>query len=84
MRLKTYVESCKKFAHDTKDWAALDQYKYYTTPGDSEGWEETPGNERGGIDVSWSFHKSAAEIEEEGPQQFVDLLIDAVCCVADH
>ena len=78
MRLKAYVESCKKFAHDTKDWAELDYYKYYTTPGDSEGWEETPGNERGGIDVSWAFHKSAAEIEQDAPQQFIDLLLEAL------
>ena len=83
MLLKTYVESCKQFARDTQDWAALDQYKYYTTPGDREGWEETPGNEHGGIDVSWAFHKSAAEIEEEGPQQFVDMLIDSVLGAVD-
>ena len=83
MLLKTYVESCKQFARDTQDWSALDQYKYYTTPGDREGWEETPGKEHGGIDVSWAFHKSTAEIEQDASQQFVDLLIDAVCCVAD-
>ena len=83
MLLKTYVESCKQFARDTQDWAALDVYKYYTTPGDKEGWDETPGNERGGIDVRWAFHRSAAEIEEDGPQQFINLLLEAVDIAAD-
>ena len=44
--------------------------------GDREGWEETPGNERGGIDVSWAFHTKAADIEKEAPQKFIDSLID--------
>ena len=76
MKYNTYLASCKQFAHDTKGWADLDTYKYYTTPGDREGWEETPGNERGGIDVSWAFHTKAADIEKEAPQKFIDSLID--------
>lgn len=98
MLLKTYVESCKQFARDTKDWAVLDNSKNYTTPGNKKGWAELEKGQRyivtkegkeipigpeKGIDVSWAFHKSAAEIEAEAPQQFVDLLIEAVCCVAD-
>ena len=76
MDIATYTQSCKQFALDTKEWAALDQYKLYTTPGNAEGWEESPGNERGGIDVSWAFHMKAADIEKQAPQKFVDLLID--------
>ena len=76
MDIATYTQSCKQFAHDTQDWAALNDYKWYTTPGNAEGWEESPGNERGGIDVSWAFHMKAADIEKQAPQKFVDLLID--------
>lgn len=78
MDIATYTQSCKQFANDTQEWAALDQYKWYTTPGNTQGWEETPGNEHDGIPVDWAFHKSAAEIEAEAPQQFVDMLIAAV------
>lgn len=83
MDIATYTQSCKQFANDTKEWAALDEYKWYTTPGNAEGWEESPGNERGGIDVSWAFHKSEAEIEVEAPQQFVNLLLEAVDIACD-
>ena len=38
MKLQSYVESCKQFAHDTQEWAALNDYKWYTTPGNAECW----------------------------------------------
>lgn len=98
MKYNTYLASCKQFAHDTKDWAELDNTKDYTTPGNKKGWAELEKEQRyivtkegkeipigpeKGIDVSWAFHKSAAEIEAEGPQQFVDLLLDAVDLACD-
>ena len=75
MKLNDYIESCKQFAHDTQEWAALNEYKWYTTS-TIDGWRETSGNEHNGIDVSWSFHMNAADIEKQAPQKFVDLLID--------
>lgn len=93
MRLKTYVESCKKFAHDTKDWAELDNTKNYTTPGNKKGWAELEKGQRyivtkegkeipigleKGIDVSWAFHKSAEEVEAEAGQKFVSSLVMAL------
>ena len=75
MKLDDYIDKCKKFSKDTKKWAALDEYKLYTTsPIDC--WEETPDNAHGGIDVSWAFHMKAADIQKQAPQKFVDLLID--------
>ena len=75
MKLDDYIGKCKQFAKDTKKWAALDEYKCYTTS-PIDGWEETPDNAHGGIDVSWAFHMKAADIQKQAPQKFVDLLID--------
>ena len=94
MRLKTYVESCKQFAHDTQSWAELDNTKKYTTPGNKKGWAELEKGERyiitadgkerrilgqeKGIDVSWAFHKSVEEVEAEAGQKFVSSLVMAL------
>ena len=51
MKLNDYIESCKQFAHDTQEWAALNEYKWYTTS-TIDGWRETSGNEHNGINVS--------------------------------
>lgn len=75
MKLDDYIDKCKKFAKETKSWAALDEYKHYTTS-TLDGWEESPGNEHDGIDVSWAFHMKAADIQKQAPQKFVDLLIE--------
>ena len=75
MNIQSYIESCKKFAHDTQEWAALNKYRWYTTS-TIDGWRETEGNEHDGIDVKWAFHMNASDIEKQAPQKFVELLID--------
>ena len=75
MDIATYTQTCKQFARETKKWAALDEYKHYTTS-PLDGWEETPDNAHGGIDVSWAFHMNATDIEKQAPQKFIDCLID--------
>lgn len=50
MLLHDYIESCIKFAADTKDWAGLDSYKYYTATQNGN-WEESCDNAHGGLGV---------------------------------
>lgn len=72
MKLKDYINDCKDFAEKTKEWNNIDDKAFYTTNG--LGWEETCDNCFGGIDVSWAFHKSDKEIEEEAPEEFIYLI----------
>lgn len=36
MKISEYVEACTDFAQETKNWGALDPYKFYTTNGDGQ------------------------------------------------
>lgn len=71
MTIKTYIESCIKFAAETKNWGDMYEYSHYTTDGIG-GWEESCDNAHGGLDVSWAFHESPEYIKAEAPQRFVD------------
>lgn len=82
MKIAEYTESALKFAKDSRRWYGMTPGKFYTTEG-GDGWAETCDNAHGGLDVSWAFHESAAEIRRLAPQKFVDLLANLVTCGID-
>lgn len=69
-RLNEYVEACIKFSKDTRKWIALDKYKFYKN--DCFGWYESCDGCKGGLDLSWAFHKSVQEIRTLAPEMFVE------------
>ena len=73
MTVKEYTNICIKFAEDTAEWFALDNYKFYTTS--IFGWKESCDNAHGGIDISWAFHMDGMEIRERAPQEFINELV---------
>ena len=70
MLLDDYIESCIKFAADTKGWARLDYYKYYTATQNGN-WEESCDNHYGGLSVDWAFLLPESYIRKLGPRMFV-------------
>lgn len=76
MLLKEYIDCCKEFAEDTKNWGKLNQYNFYTTNGLC--WNESCDNNHGGLDISWAFHKTSEYIEQEAPQIFINIFTDQV------
>lgn len=75
--LNLYVESCLKFASDSKDWGGIDGYRHYSSDG-SGGWYESCDNAQGGLDVSWAFHRGENEIIGNAPHAFIDFLLESV------
>lgn len=69
--LKEFKEMALRFAKETKEWGSLDQHKFYTTH-EYDGWRETPGNEHGGLDVSWAFHLQEEKILEIAEEEYVN------------
>ena len=66
-----YRQSCKQFARETKDWATLDPYKFYSTH-EIDGWVETCDNAHGGIYLDWCFHLTDEEIDQEITERLVE------------
>jgi hypothetical protein len=66
---QNYTKAVRKFIEDSKEWGALDQYKFYTcemTVGEPEivgAWKETPDNAHGGLDVAWAFGQNPTYTE---------------------
>lgn len=83
MLIKDYVNICTKFARDTYTWGSLDTYKFYTTKGNDD-WKETCDNNCGGLDVSWAYNMTTAEIEKAAPQKFVDLIHAEITTAIDN
>ena len=72
MTYHDYMESCIEFARDTKDWAELDPYNFYSvTP---TGWRESSDNACNGILCDWAFHKDDAYIRLNAHVEFLDNL----------
>lgn len=74
MNLNYYIEACKKFAEDTKEWGGLDRFKHYTSH-DTDGWRETSDNAHGGIDVSWAFHAFKSYIITHAAEKLLEYLM---------
>lgn len=72
--VKNYAEICKRFSNDTAEWGGLDEYKFYTTGGES--WEEASDNAHDGIDVSWAFHLMDEEIEMRAAEELFEQLMN--------
>lgn len=68
---QNYLEYCKKFAEDSHEWAALDEFQFYTTH-PLDGWRESCDNAHGGMDVRWAFHCPESEIELLASRQFAE------------
>ncbi len=83
MLLRDYVESCIKFAVDTKDWAELDFYKYYTATQDGD-WEESCDNAHGGLGVDWAFLLSESNVMRFAPEFFVRECRDKLISLIDN
>lgn len=83
MTVTNYIKLCKKFAKDTAEWGNLDGFQYYTT-NSVDGWRETSDNSHDGIDVSWAFHLTDEEIEQQAAEQlFEQLMADLNIAVSD-
>lgn len=83
MLLRDYIESCIKFAVDTKDWAELDFYKYYTATQDGD-WEESCDNAHGGLGVDWAFLLSESNVMRFAPEFFVRECRDKLISLIDN
>lgn len=81
-KLSDYIDSALKFANDTADWGSLDQYKMYVTT--SDGWKETCDNAGDGIDVSWAFHMSPADILRQAPMRYLECIRDEMQAAIDN
>ena len=80
--VKKYAEICRNFAHDTKNLETLSTYHFYTT--NSTSWEKTCDNAHGGIDVSWAFHLSDAEIDSRAAEILFENLKDLISQAIDE
>lgn len=76
-----YLETCKKFAMDSMEWNKLDEYKYYTTDGNS--YIETPDNAHGGFDVSWAFQLHKDLIETLALKKYIDGVMSEINTTID-
>lgn len=83
MLLHDYIESCMKFAADTKDWAKLDYYKYYTATQNGN-WEESCDNVHGGLNVDWAFLLSESNVMRLAPDFFVKECRDKLISLIDN
>lgn len=69
--LEEYVEACKQFAQDTKEYMDLNPRNFYATGhgGDhaqySAYWYASNDWNQGGVAVEWAFNKKAQKIEED-------------------
>jgi len=77
-----YTLSCIAFSNDSAGWLVLDEQRHYTSdifnPSDRL-WSESSDNAHGGLDVSWTFQLSVAEIEKNAKikyRQLFDELVD--------
>lgn len=84
MKVKDYEAVCLEFAEDTRNWGAVDPYKFYSTKANGWGWYESCDNAEGGLSIKWAFHKTAEEIKAEAAQQFVDELVTLIRCTAEN
>jgi len=76
MIIINYTEQCVKFAKDSKNWSRLPN-NFYTAKPNSE-YQESSDNADGGIDVSWAFKKSVAEIREDAHGIMLDLILQEI------
>lgn len=83
MLLHDYIESCIKFAADTKDWAGLDSYKYYTATQNGN-WEESCDNAHGGLGVDWAFLLSESNVMRFAPEWFIRECHDKLISLIDN
>ena len=84
MTYNEYLESCLIFSHDSQQYIGLDGTKFYTTPQNGTGWEESCDNSHGGLDVSWAFHFSEEKVKEEAPSMYARQIIESVRCMIDN
>lgn len=68
MTFDNYLDACKRFREDSRDWSALETGKHYTTTG--EGWVESCDDADGGIDVSWAFWQNGWNVDEEARSRY--------------
>lgn len=69
MTLDEYILTAKNFSRDTEDWGGLVDCKFYTTDGAGY-WDESPDNAHDGLDISWAFHCTGREIENEAKWRY--------------
>jgi DNA-binding XRE family transcriptional regulator len=79
--VKNYAEICKKFANDTAEWGNYDEYQFYTT--EDFDWKESSDNAHNGVDVSWAFHLTDAEIEMKAAEYLYGYLIEEITLAID-
>ena len=73
-----YVEACKEFAQDTKEWLDLRFGTAYCTGHGGEDshysayWYASNDCNQGGLLLNWAFHKTCEEIDEYAPSHYLD------------
>ena len=73
--LSQYIDSCKKFAYDTKSWLGIDDNLFYTTEGVGS-WDESSDNAHGGLCIRWAFHKTAEDIDAEAIDYYIAIVTE--------
>lgn len=79
--VSAYAEICKAFAHDAAEWSSLPFSCFYTT--DNGSWKESTDNAHNGIDVSWAYDMSDAEIDHAAAEKLFELLLEDVQTAVD-
>lgn len=84
MNYKTYLEACKNFSRDSEPWLRKDDCSFYVTRGDDSDWTESADNACGGISVEWAFHLSENEIDERGPEEYAQVILEEFAVLREN
>lgn len=80
--VKRYADICKKFSHDSEEWARLDFASFYSTDGSFD-WKESSDNAHNGVDVSWAYGLDDYEIELSAAEKLYELLLEEIQVAVD-
>lgn len=83
IRFENYINTAKKFSHDTMDWTKLGD-GFYTSCKSTNDWEESCDNSMNRIDVSWAFQMSEAEIEQQAISRLYEMLTEELQQAVDE
>ena len=85
MYYSEYLNACRNFAQETRNWSYLPVGRFFTTNDSEEsGWTETCDNAHGGLDVSWAFGKEDDYIEKYAPGTYAGMIAQTAVDMLDN
>ena len=83
MTYTDYLNACLNFARDTREWGSMDKLHHYKTDDSYSGWYESCDGYKGGLDVSWAFHKKTTDIYQQCANRYAMEIVGAVRVALD-